>query len=103
MSETTSTLPEVARVAGDTRRDRDAAHHFAQLLGRLGRALSAIEAGRWDTAHDHLSWAGEEAAIFNVILNTGRPDPRTFLDAVRGQVPQEWATAICRAVGDRRD
>lgn len=89
---------ELPRVSTDAHRDREAAKHFARLIEHLGRTLAAIEAGRWDSARDHLLLIREASAVCDVTLNTGQPDPRTFLAAVRAQVPQEWADAIRTAL-----
>ncbi|MGW0587432.1 hypothetical protein [Streptosporangium sp. NPDC002607] len=92
-------MTEVPRVSTDARRDREAARCFAQMIEHLGRTITAIEAGRWDSARNHLYLVREASAVCDVTLNTGQPDPRTFLDAVRAQVPQEWADAIRTALG----
>ncbi|GAA4221458.1 hypothetical protein FHR32_005096 [Streptosporangium album] len=88
---------ELMRTATDARRDREAALHFARMVEHLGRALVALEAGRWDSARDRLFLVREASAICDVALNSGHPDPKAFLVAVRAQVPQEWAAAICAA------
>ncbi|MFF4417516.1 hypothetical protein ACFYY8_33745 [Streptosporangium sp. NPDC001559] len=90
----TQTLAELPRVAANALRDREAAKHFALMIEHLGRALAALDAGRWDGARDHLASLREESAIADVYLNSGQPDPAAFVAAVRAQIPQEWATAI---------
>lgn len=86
---------ELMRTATDARRDREAALHFARMVEHLGRALAALEAGRWDSARDRLFLVREASAICDAALNSGQPDPKAFLADVRDQVPQEWAEAIC--------
>ena len=85
---------ELPRTAADTRRSTEATKHFAQMVEHVGRSLAALEAGRWDSARDHLFLVREASAICDAFLNSGHPAPAAFLAAVRDQVPQEWAQTI---------
>lgn len=89
---------ELPRTAADTRRSTEATKHFAQMVEHVGRSLAALEAGRWDSARDHLFLVREASAICDAFLNSGHPNPEVFLAAVRDQVPQEWAQAIRSAL-----
>ncbi|WP_326643001.1 hypothetical protein OG884_18440 [Streptosporangium sp. NBC_01755] len=89
---------KLPRAVPDVHRDREAAKHFAAMVEHLGRAFAALEAGRWDSARDHLFLVRESSAICDASLNSGQPDPKDFLAQVRAQVPQEWAEAIQAAL-----
>lgn len=85
---------ELLRTATNVGRDRQAAAHFARMVEHVGRAVAALEAGRWDSARDHLFLVRESSAICDASLNSGQPDPKDFLAQVRAQVPQEWAETM---------
>ncbi|GAA0853299.1 hypothetical protein ACFQVD_26770 [Streptosporangium amethystogenes subsp. fukuiense] len=91
---------ELLRTATNAGRDRQAAMHFARMVEHLGRALAALETGRWDSARDHLFLVRESSAICDASLNSGQPDPKDFLTQVRAQVPSEWAEAIRAVLGE---